>query len=166
MPIQIVPGKGSESPLQLTPSALPPKLEAKTGVNVSKLPSGLSSTLLNWLKLVPASRSPCMAPPKLVAVYSSIPLVLVPQIVTISSTGPSGLAIPGPLQSPSTGLAEGTGGQLAGSPILASVVDPGVDPSGSYISVLKTAPALLVAFGVVYNPAPLGLALTGLGCPP
>ena len=97
------------------------------------------------------------------AVYSSIPLVLVSQIVIISSSGPSGLSIPGPLQSPSTIFAVCTGGQFAGNPKLGLVVELGVEPSGSYTKVLKTASLLVVALGVVYNPAPKGLALTGFG---
>ncbi len=129
----MVPGKGSVLLLHVIPRALPPKLEANADVNVSKLPLALSSTLRNRLSSLPAIKSPFIASPKLSAVYSSIPLVLVSQIVTISSSGPSGLSIPGPLQSPSTilALATGTGGQFAGNPRLASVVEPGVDPSGS-----------------------------------
>ncbi len=79
------------------------------------------------------------------------PLVLFPQVVTSTSLGPSGLLMPGPLQSPCLTSAKptGTGGQLAGSPISGSIVEPGVEPSGSYICVLKFAPVVLFTEGFV-----------------
>ena len=133
LPTQIVPGKISKSLLHVIPKRLPGRPDIKFGVNLSKLPSVFNSTLLITPVLEPASKLPFIIPPKLLAVYSSIPLVLVSQITIGASSGPSGFTKPGPLQSPSTGLAcsIGTAGQSAGRAKLGSVVDPGVEPSGS-----------------------------------
>ncbi len=115
-----------------------------------------------------------MALPKFEALYSVKPFVLVPQVTIGLSLGPSGLGTVGPLQSPSTAfiIDKGTGGQSAGNPTLGSVVDPGVDPSGSYNWVLQigapvvTSAPLIKPLLSVYNPAPAGFARIGFGCPP
>ena len=139
----------SLSLLQVTPKASPPNPDTKEGVSLLRLPSGFSSTLLNTPVLTPAIRLPFITPLKLLAVYSSIPLVFVPQVVIISSTGPSGLGIPGPLQSPSTGFATATGGQSAGSPIVGSLVKSPVFFVGWYFLVLKIAPVVPFLEGLV-----------------
>ena len=99
----MVPGKGSVSELHVIPNAFPPSPEAKGSVKLLKLPSEFNFTLFRIPPLFsPAIKSPTILsePLKIVEVYSSIPLVLLSQIVTISSFGPSGLDTEGPLQSP------------------------------------------------------------------
>ena len=131
VPAHTVPGKISSSPLQVNPRTSPPIPEKKLGSKVPELPSSESITRLIFPPLCPAKRLPFRTPPKLLAVYSSIELVFVPQVTTGLSFGPSGLIILGPRQSPSIGCAVCTGGQFAGRPSFGLVVEFGLDPFGS-----------------------------------
>src|SRR5690554_4036621 len=111
-----------------------------------------------------------MAPSKLLAVYSAIPLVLLGHIVIMSGCGPSGLNKVGAIKSASAGFlsGRGTGGQLAGSEVAAYLSNPGCPGAmGCRIWVLKVSVGVkagtilaqlsLSPTNFVYKPAPPGL---------